>query len=530
VKNLPQLVIVSDDEILTGEMKNAIDWVRVGIGKVFSAINLEQAQEIISKQDIDIMVCSSLDFLMQIREKHAKIKAIVLSSTASITDAQQAIRLGCLDYFLKPVSYQSLESSLQKAVTIILNDKSLTESCRFGNFWSRNQPLLIEHFWFDILAQTISSRPEYIEKAAADRNITLNKDDKFVPVVIAIKQWYDDMSFHHISLMEFALKNLASEMITGNGEHGYVIHFSKFYLLAIIAGDSTSGSNMGSLVRSCDDFIAFSNKNLKCDLSCYIGQKGFAHEMAGIVDELIWVNRRNVTNINKVLFLHDAQRAPDEMRLPTVEELAVILQNKDREEVIRKISRCLSQMEHVRNMDVSMLGRFQQNFLQAMHLILYRKGILAQEFLSNDKAVFLLTDSFRSVSSLKFWVVYLIGQAFEIISTVNPSRSAVERVKTYILHHLGDDLNRDNMASLVFISPDYLTRIFKQQTGLALSQYITRERIKAAKALLSNTTLSIREVAMNVGCTNISHFSKFFRKNTNSSPIEYRQKNSDAGR
>ena len=155
-------------------------------------------------------------------------------------------------------------------------------------------------------------------------------------LLCAIKQW-SDMSFSNISLMEFALKNLASEMITGNGKHGEVIHFSKFYLLAIVSVDSNIGIlTCGFLKKHCEDLIAVCNQYIKCDLSCYIGRKGFAHELGDVVDELIWINRKNVTNINKVLFIQDAHQLFDETLLPTVEELTVILQKKHRTKWFRE--------------------------------------------------------------------------------------------------------------------------------------------------------------------------------------------------
>ena len=225
---------------------------------------------------------------------------------------------------------------------------------------------------------------------------------------------------------------------------------------------------------------------------------------------------------NKVLFLQDAQQLFDDTLLPTVEELTVILQKKHRNEMVMGINGCLERLEQAENMDIGSLGKFQQNFLQAIYIMLFSKGIQAQEFLIDEKAVLLLADSFRSVASLKGWIVYLIDKAVEAMASMNEIKSAVERVKVFIAHHLSDDLNRDAMANLVFLSPDYLTRIFKKETGIALNQYIIQERIKAAKVLLTKTNLPIREIALNVGCTNISHFSKFFKKNSSLSPLEYR--------
>ena len=54
----------------------------------------------------------------------------------------------------------------------------------------------------------------------------------------------------------------------------------------------------------------------------------------------------------------------------------------------------------------------------------------------------------------------------------------IEKVKNYILNHLGEPLSRDSIAGQVNLSPDYMSKIFKNITGKNLSQYIVDERME----------------------------------------------------
>ena len=331
----------------------------------------------------------------------------------------------------------------------------------------------------------IPNQAEDIQRAAKERNIPFDRASRFFPVVIAIKQWHVDMRFHNINLMEYLIKNLANEMIVENGKLGQIIHLSKNYLVAIMTTKSSIDSEQCKLKNYCENFIALCNKSMKCDLACLIGKLASAHELSSIVNEIIWNNRKNANIFNKVLFLADSFTNTDNVNLPSVAELTVILQKKNRNEIAGDINRWFKQLENIKNLDIGVIGKLQQDFMQAIHLMLSSKGVQEPDFWSNDKASFLLAESFRSVANLKIWVDYVTDQSLAALSAINPASSAVERVKNYIASHLGEELNRDNMAALVFLSPDYLTRLFQNETGMTLSQYIIHERIEFAKLLLS---------------------------------------------
>lgn len=84
-------------------------------------------------------------------------------------------------------------------------------------------------------------------------------------------------------------------------------------------------------------------------------------------------------------------------------------------------------------------------------------------------------------------------------------------------------MSRDVIAAQAFMNPDYLSRIFKRETGLSISDYVLQERIARAKELLSKTEMPVSSVATAVGYSNFSHFTKIFRKYTDRNPMDYRQ-------
>ena len=97
-------------------------------------------------------------------------------------------------------------------------------------------------------------------------------------------------------------------------------------------------------------------------------------------------------------------------------------------------------------------------------------------------------------------------------------------IKTYIETHFKEELTRESLASEVFMNPDYLSKLFKKNTGSSLMDYVTKVRIERAKELLERTVLTISEIAIETGYSNTAYFTKMFKKYTNGvTPREYRK-------
>ena len=100
----------------------------------------------------------------------------------------------------------------------------------------------------------------------------------------------------------------------------------------------------------------------------------------------------------------------------------------------------------------------------------------------------------------------------------------VHTVRSYIRDHLSDaDINRVQIAEAMHLSPDYLSYCFHKEFNTTLTAYINSKRMDQAKYLLKNTSLSIAEIAEQVGIPNVSYFYRQFKKETGKTPQQYRK-------
>ncbi len=99
----------------------------------------------------------------------------------------------------------------------------------------------------------------------------------------------------------------------------------------------------------------------------------------------------------------------------------------------------------------------------------------------------------------------------------------VEKVKMLIEQQLTSEISRDELAAAVYLNPDYLSRRFKQATGMSISDYVIEKKLSLAKNLLRKTDLSIVEITERTGFSYSTYFVRLFRKKTGLTPMQYRE-------
>lgn len=104
------------------------------------------------------------------------------------------------------------------------------------------------------------------------------------------------------------------------------------------------------------------------------------------------------------------------------------------------------------------------------------------------------------------------------------ARSRIHEIRQYISEHYGEPLSLETLAGVVYVNPDYLSRIFKKETGQNLNQYLRMYRMEKAKELLCRTHRKVSEIGRMVGYSNSSYFGRSFSDYTGVTPEKYREK------
>lgn len=105
---------------------------------------------------------------------------------------------------------------------------------------------------------------------------------------------------------------------------------------------------------------------------------------------------------------------------------------------------------------------------------------------------------------------------------VKTPKMYVEECQGYILDNIGDEnLNISEITSNMHLSPTYLNRIFKKETGISINQWILKERMELAEMLMKTTNHSALTIAEQVGYLNYPYFSTVFKKYSGMTPAQF---------
>ncbi len=112
---------------------------------------------------------------------------------------------------------------------------------------------------------------------------------------------------------------------------------------------------------------------------------------------------------------------------------------------------------------------------------------------------------------------------YKINAKVINCRSEVKKVIEYINNNLYKKLSLELLAKLVNMNESYLSRIFREELGMTISDYIKIKRLEKAKDLLKQSDMRIKDVAISVGIQDQLYFSRLFTKYFKTTPSEYKE-------
>lgn len=99
----------------------------------------------------------------------------------------------------------------------------------------------------------------------------------------------------------------------------------------------------------------------------------------------------------------------------------------------------------------------------------------------------------------------------------------VRRAMRHVCDNLGEELGLRALAEAVGLNPNYLSSLFRRETGIRLSEYVMRKRLRDAKFLLCHTDSTISEIAHYYRFASQSHFTKRFLEYSGMTPLTYRK-------
>lgn len=513
-------ILIIDDQIsvLKGIM-SGVNFVNIGIDRVFTATNVLDAKELIKTNDIDILLSdiempgeNGLILSKWVFEAYPHILIILLTSHASFTYAKESIKFGCFDYIIQPAPYHEIEEAIMRAVSKIMSDRQ------------KNHYHDME-FISNIVLKLFSRNPSNMEQSIVSLNqmgYPLKEESNIQAIIVDIFPYsesetptFSDLSIF-ITLLENANKSFYSPAIyplvcLNRNKHFVVLLFCNDNSLDTIAPDAF------------DSFYQNLCKEIGPELSCYATSR---NQLANIRDTINAGNQLLTNNVAKkpgMCFIEkDTFESETTSILENIARWTKLLESNQFSLLEENIFSFLNFNVSINRLNLERLCEFHQHLTKVFFVYSYQQnidimGLFTEDYNYND-----YINSFKDIKSLKKGISFLVN-AIANASSTDDLKDDVQRAKEYILANISNDISVKDVADYVHLSPEYFSKLFKKETDENVKNFILRIKVDAAKDLLENPNIPVSIVASELGYSNFSHFTQMFKKHENVTPSEYRK-------
>jgi two-component system, response regulator YesN len=163
-------------------------------------------------------------------------------------------------------------------------------------------------------------------------------------------------------------------------------------------------------------------------------------------------------------------------------------------------------------------------FITVLKRAAYKTGVkLSSE---GGSEIILELSGLSDLEDVNLWCKRNIYNLIDAIEN-KPGRNkdVINKAFEYINRHFTKDITLESVADDVGISPQYLSKMFKEGYGANFIDYITKKRVEYAQQLLADNSVNIKNISKVVGYGDPNYFCKIFKKDTGFTPKQYRARN-----
>jgi two-component system response regulator YesN len=132
----------------------------------------------------------------------------------------------------------------------------------------------------------------------------------------------------------------------------------------------------------------------------------------------------------------------------------------------------------------------------------------------------------ESVEDQCLWILKVTQKFVDCVGDSGDIKNlqVIQKAAEYMRDNFNKKLTIDDISQAVYLSPCYLSKIFKQELGCTIMEFLTKVRIDEAKKLLRNPRYNIMQVANLIGFDDPSYFTKVFKKSEGITPSQYKRR------
>ncbi len=492
-----KLLIVDDESTMRKGIAEFMNWNSIDCEVAGTAADGLEAIAFLKKHAADIIItdikmpgADGLDVAKYVYENCPDKKVILLTGYADFEYAQTAIQYNVSAFILKPTNKKELFEAVETA-----RDQLVT-SMHYFHIAREENAFLKEQFLQKLTDQPYS--PAFQEKLEKF-DLCL---DRYYVAAFRLIPYQDDIT---------SLKKI----IIDEKEHAYCYRYNNLIITIYFLDDPDQ------ILQNCREIESIMRTLDSREISAGISRlhhtpAAFRQAVSEAIQALTlhFYSQDHIALFSEEKTENDGLSAENSLDLFQFENLLLDWQFQEAETLLRNI-----------------FVKFKRDFVNAQDV----KNICAQLYYICSRIAIkkeltpLSTDHLNTIRRAND--IFALEQAvFEIFHAIRLSfsdaattqRQLTEKARKYIEENIADDLSLEQIAEHLHISASHLSRTFKKNADISLTDYINQVRISKARELLRSTDIYIYAISEMVGYHDATYFSSIFKKLTGVSPSEYR--------
>ncbi len=532
---MPGLLVVDDTAIIRSTIAKIVVRENLNLSPVFEAENGEEAMRLARQHQPDIIFMdikmpgvNGLQATQAIREESPNSKIVILTAYDEFSYVQEALKLGAVDYLLKPVRPNKLIEVITQVQTIIQKEQTRQQILTETQKRLEKALPLIEANLVDELVYRQTRDPVGVE-------ITLEQLRKTVsmPVVMVlsiddfnkiIKRFKPETLLQHynaITQTVYKILEPAPQTLLGQWQLGQlVIILSTGNQWETVNAQKALGETLRQRIASQGHFtvtVSFGHRYAELDsIPVSYAEARLAQRHTSSGNCVIHIDETNV----------NSQQQGYIYPLALEKELLENVRIKQEDICLELMNGIVDDMLYKYKRDPQTLYSYFAELLTLISRTVIEIGASAPEVFDLSHRQMAVLFSAPSPAQLRAWALNSLTDLLGIfeLKIEHSNQDAAQLAIEYIhKNHHNPDISLHDVAHAVGLSISHLAFLLKERTGTSYSKYLASLRIKNAKKLLRTTPMTVSAIAEAVGYPNATNFYRIFQRETNQTPNEYRQ-------
>ncbi|MGE7612932.1 response regulator transcription factor [Paenibacillus sp. NPDC101420] len=541
-----RILIVDDEKIVRIALSTLIKWDEYGFKLMGAVADGYKALEVIETESIDIVIMDlvmpnmdGLELIRTLNERKFTGKFVVLSNYDDYAYVREAMKLGAEDYMLKlTLKPDELIVLLTKISEQLLTERELKEQdIHMKIKLNETQLQQRNSIWRELLLDQEQDMV-YLLQETQKYGIPFDRLAGNL-IMIRIDDYVEALSNGKINnkrLLSFSIANIVKETVSDHFAFDFIEMESNQYIVIVYeqSGYSDEPSwlllmnnlvqmlklylNLSVSITLSDAFVGLKQLREQYTLCLRASTNNFYTGPASVLVAGHSKLTQSLHSINYVEWLDQVKAAVEVGNTKLVLENISILFNEakqikwDPSALKFHLLGLLSDLDNlILKWNTQVLSSTEQNRVGATTLLESFESDISQA---------------ESMEGLSLSIEQAMQEAINLLYQVksNIYRKEVLRITEILQKNVENKITLDRLAQEVNMNVNYLCRVFKQDTGRSIVQYMNELKINKAIELLKLPDTRIKEVASQVGIDDPFYFNRVFKKIVGLSPSDFRKK------